>query len=677
MFSYFKRMVDDNPLFFHTNRVDDLGRLQDVLWVDARSRVAYEEFGDVVCFYSTYLTNEYKLPFCNFVGVNHHGKTVLFGCALVSRETAETFEWVFSNWLRCMGEKQPIGILTDQDPAMRKALKVTMQGTVHRWCIWHITKKFAKKLKNYSEIEADLECAIYDCLDCEEFEANWLEAIKKHELEDDECLQGLYEERNMWVPAFVKHLFWVGMKTTQRVESIHRFFDGFLSMHTLLHEFVERYCDALEVRCTNEKRADDNNDRHVRQGYTDFPAELVFQKIYTDAKLKEVQQECNRVIYVSEIHWNRVSNTITEFVVEDKVWYKPKGSHKEKPSKRKREYKLSFDRSTKHVTCDCRHFECHGIICRHIIRVYEINNFYERPDYYILRRWGKDVIRKHTRVKVCYHDPNKTEEVCRYEKMMVRFGTLCSKASGSIQTTIVVMQALQLVELQVEEKLAMLAKKSGQGVGTPSSVCMEKEKDSTPSTQRQGSHEGHGDGNDDNRVAVEEQDFHVKDPPLPKRPAHSTTDSRYNLCLEKPKKAKTTKNTQHKNTQGKNMTILEAQTTEPSTNGVPYMSMMNKMVPYGPQCVGGIQLRDKDDSIGYFTVVGGGGKNFQGSKISPSQGYYVLYPQFPLAQYPSRPYGWQNPVSPLSATSSTQGGYVPILPRPRTLVTPPSHASQR
>ncbi|XP_021737618.1 protein FAR1-RELATED SEQUENCE 1-like [Chenopodium quinoa] len=236
-------------------------------------------------------------------------------------------------------------------------------------CIWHITQKFAKKfgkLKNYTKIETDLESAIDDSLACEEFEANGLEAIKKHELEDDEWLQA----------------------------------------------------------------------------YTDFPAELVFQKIYTDAKFKEVQRECNRVIYVSEIHRNRVSDIITEFVVEDRVWYKPKGSRKENSSKRKREYKLSFDSSTKHVTCDCRHFEFHGIICRHIIRVYQINNYYEIPYYYILRMWRKHVIRKHTRVKVCYHDPSKAEEVCRYDKMMVRFGTLCSNASGSIQTTVVVMQAL-------------------------------------------------------------------------------------------------------------------------------------------------------------------------------------------------------------------------------------------
>ncbi|XP_021727176.1 protein FAR-RED IMPAIRED RESPONSE 1-like [Chenopodium quinoa] len=44
MFSYFQTMVEENSNFFYTYRVDEEGRLKDVLWVDARSRMAYEEF---------------------------------------------------------------------------------------------------------------------------------------------------------------------------------------------------------------------------------------------------------------------------------------------------------------------------------------------------------------------------------------------------------------------------------------------------------------------------------------------------------------------------------------------------------------------------------------------------------------------------------------------------------
>lgn len=93
--AYFDRMEADNSNFFHTHRLDWEGKMKDVLWVDARSRAAYEEFSDVVCFETTYLTSQYVLPFVNTVGVNHHGQSILFGCALVSNEDCDTFEWVF------------------------------------------------------------------------------------------------------------------------------------------------------------------------------------------------------------------------------------------------------------------------------------------------------------------------------------------------------------------------------------------------------------------------------------------------------------------------------------------------------------------------------------------------------------------------------------------------------
>ena len=194
MFDYFKKMKADNSDFFHVYRQDAKGMLQDALWVDARSRAAYEEFGDVVCFDSTYLTNKYKMPFANFVGVNHHGQSILLGCALVSHENSDTFEWIFGNWLECMGGKAPIGILTDQDPAMRRALRTTMSNTCHRWCIWHILLKFSRKLGThveYPDLKVDLERAIYDSLTCDEFELNWATVMERYQVDDD-WLEGTF-----------------------------------------------------------------------------------------------------------------------------------------------------------------------------------------------------------------------------------------------------------------------------------------------------------------------------------------------------------------------------------------------------------------------------------------------------------------------------------------------------
>ena len=42
----------------------------------------YESYGDVVLFDKTYKVNAYDMPCGILVGVNNHGKTILFGCAL-------------------------------------------------------------------------------------------------------------------------------------------------------------------------------------------------------------------------------------------------------------------------------------------------------------------------------------------------------------------------------------------------------------------------------------------------------------------------------------------------------------------------------------------------------------------------------------------------------------------
>ncbi|XP_021719413.1 protein FAR-RED IMPAIRED RESPONSE 1-like [Chenopodium quinoa] len=173
MMDYFDYMQADNQNFYHANRLDDDGRLKDVMWVDARSRVTYEDFGDVVFFDATYLTNEYELPFVNFVGVNHHGQSILLGCALISREDCDTYRWIFEQWVSCMGNKAPNAILTDQAASMQKPLAEVMPNTRHRWCIWHIMRKFPEKLGKcalYDDFKNPLKNIIYDSFTVEEFQ---------------------------------------------------------------------------------------------------------------------------------------------------------------------------------------------------------------------------------------------------------------------------------------------------------------------------------------------------------------------------------------------------------------------------------------------------------------------------------------------------------------------------
>jgi len=84
-------MRELNNYFFIEIDMDKQNRIRNIFWADARSRAAWQYFGDVASFDTTYLTNKYDMPFAPFLGVNHHRQSILLGCGLLSLEDTNTF----------------------------------------------------------------------------------------------------------------------------------------------------------------------------------------------------------------------------------------------------------------------------------------------------------------------------------------------------------------------------------------------------------------------------------------------------------------------------------------------------------------------------------------------------------------------------------------------------------
>lgn len=89
-------------MFFYAIQVDQENRMTNFFWRDGKSRTNYNFFGDVICFDTTYQTNKYNMICAPFVGVNHHWKNVLFGCAFLLDETTVSFcKVVVYNYVLC------------------------------------------------------------------------------------------------------------------------------------------------------------------------------------------------------------------------------------------------------------------------------------------------------------------------------------------------------------------------------------------------------------------------------------------------------------------------------------------------------------------------------------------------------------------------------------------------
>ena len=149
-----------------------------------------------------------------------------------------------------MSNSPPLGIITDQDKAMKNAIEIVLPNTRHRWCLWHILKKVPEKLGRYVKyhaIRVSLHSIFYDSYTLVEFEEAWHDMLDKYDLNNNQWLNGLYGEKNRWVPCFVKNSFWAEISTTQCSESMNTFFDGYVNSKTTLKQFVEKYEKETEL----------------------------------------------------------------------------------------------------------------------------------------------------------------------------------------------------------------------------------------------------------------------------------------------------------------------------------------------------------------------------------------------------------------------------------------------
>jgi len=197
LLTHFSRMSELNKDFYFEIDIDEDSRVRHVFWADARTRAACKYFGDVISFDTTYLTNKYDMPFAPFVGVNHHGQSILLGCGLLSSEDTSSFVWLFQSWLRCMSNKPPEGIVTDHCKAMQNAIECVFSNARHRWCLWHIMKKIPEKLQRfgqYKDIKHMMKNVVYESSTIAEFESEWDSFITKYDLADHDWLRNLYDE---------------------------------------------------------------------------------------------------------------------------------------------------------------------------------------------------------------------------------------------------------------------------------------------------------------------------------------------------------------------------------------------------------------------------------------------------------------------------------------------------
>ncbi|XP_008786389.2 protein FAR1-RELATED SEQUENCE 5-like [Phoenix dactylifera] len=376
---YLQKKAAEDQQFYSAIQLDMKDQITNVFWTDARSKIDYEHFGDVVCFDTSYKINDYGRPFAQFTGVNNHKQIVIFGAALLYDDTMETFRWLFTAFQEAMNGQAPRVILTDEDAAFIKAIQEVWPNTTYRLCVWLVYQNAVKNLNHIFQsspsFETDFSRCVYDCEYEDEFISAWQKMLEEYNLTENAWLSKMYEDRKKWAVVYGREIFCADMKSTQRTEHINGVIKTCLNPDKDLLSFFKRYERLVEDRHYNELEAD----FHAIQSTPEVPLSRLLKQaasIYTPKIYEMFMKEFQ--LYVDCVIKN-CGDEGTASVYEVTNVEKQRTTY------------VRYDLSNDTVSCSCKKFEFVGILCSHALKVLDHKNIKEIPEKYILKRWRKDV----------------------------------------------------------------------------------------------------------------------------------------------------------------------------------------------------------------------------------------------------------------------------------------------
>ncbi|RYR14803.1 hypothetical protein Ahy_B04g071503 isoform A [Arachis hypogaea] len=303
-----------------------------------------------------------------------------------------------------MGRKAPKGILTDQCASMQRDIEMCMPTTIHR------------KLNGYKRHEKieQVRHVVWNSFTKYAFDRNLNDFVTKYGVGGNKWLSKLFKDCHLRIPVYLDHHFWAGMRSTQRSESMHAFFNKFITRNSSLIQFVKQYDNCLASREQREREFNAADFHTVILCATKSAIEAQFQHVYTHEKLRKVQAQFRGKV-----------NCIT----------------------RSMHSTLGF--MTYEVVEQCLLFESRGILCLHSLSVLS----FERVDKLNIKR-------RHTHIKSSQDEPLLEPRSKRFDDLVFQSHKICEFASKSEELTEISHRAFDNVTTEMQKYQAKSKGKS-------------------------------------------------------------------------------------------------------------------------------------------------------------------------------------------------------------------------
>ncbi|QHN76983.1 Protein FAR-RED ELONGATED HYPOCOTYL [Arachis hypogaea] len=289
-----------------------------------------------------------------------------------------------------------------------------------------------------TEIEQEMSQVVWNSHSKDSFDRNWDDFLLNFGLVDNKWLSDLYEDRHIWVPIYLDHHFWAGMRSTQRSESMHSFFNKFITQNSSLIQFVKQYDNCLGIREQAERESDAADFHTIIPCAIKSSIEAQFQDVYTHQKFREVQAQ-----------FRGKANCITR-LTNSALGYSVYEVGEQVFSSIFNKFVVTYDLVAAEVKCQCLLFESRGILCRHALSVLNFEQVSQVSPRYILERWSKKVKRRHTHIKSSHDEPLLEPRSKRFDELVFCSQNICEFASESEELTAILHRAYDNVMVEME-----------------------------------------------------------------------------------------------------------------------------------------------------------------------------------------------------------------------------------